>query len=172
MDADIDNDGTLYDDLPHEDIPQDDDTTISPFEDDRRRRLGAVGAVVATAAIWYNHRTCHELYYGRRLVDDYITKVVPRLFEQPYYTCPFKGIDWLNDLLDPDSHPERIRACLGVRSHVFYALVEVLRQLGYSNSREVQLEEQLAIFLHCCVKGLPVIDLGERFQRSNDTITK
>jgi hypothetical protein len=34
------------------------------------------------------------------------------------------------------------------------------------------LEEQLAIFLYACVTGLSVRHLGERFQRSNDTISK
>ncbi|KAH7917968.1 hypothetical protein BV22DRAFT_976376, partial [Leucogyrophana mollusca] len=44
---------------------------------------------------------------------------------------------------------------------------------GYTDSRNgVTLEEQLAIFLYACVTGLSSRHLGERFQRSPDTITK
>jgi hypothetical protein len=78
----------------------------------------------------------------------------------------------VDDLLHPDSHPERIRAALGVHKHVFNGLLKALRKLGLSDSRHVLLREQLAIFLHSCVKGMSVIDLGERFQRSPGTITK
>jgi len=48
----------------------------------------------------------------------------------------------------------------------------LLRQLGCNNSRYVTLEEQLAIFLYASVTGLSVCHVGERFQRSSDTITK
>jgi len=38
--------------------------------------------------------------------------------------------------------------------------------------RHVPLEEQLAIFLYASVTGLSIRHLGERFQRSNETISK
>jgi hypothetical protein len=44
--------------------------------------------------------------------------------------------------------------------------------MGYSDGRDVTLEEKLAIFLYACVTGLTVRHLGERFQRANGTITK
>jgi hypothetical protein len=44
--------------------------------------------------------------------------------------------------------------------------------MGHSSSRFVSLEEQLAIFLYACVTGLTVRHIGERFQRSNETISK
>jgi hypothetical protein len=44
--------------------------------------------------------------------------------------------------------------------------------MGYSDERDVTLEEKLAIFLYACVTGLTVWHLGERFQRANSTITK
>ena len=97
---------------------------------------------------------------------------IPLYFKQPFHTSPFKGIDWVNDLLHPDNHPECIRTTLGVHRHVFNGLVSVLRQMGYSNSKHVMLEEQLAIFLRACVKVESVVDLGEHFQRSDDMISK
>jgi hypothetical protein len=88
----------------------------------------------------------------------------------PYHTCPFTGLAWVHDLMA--GHPERIRHELGVHLHVFKLLLVVLRKMGYSDSRHVLLEEQLAIFLYACCSGLTIRFLGEQFQRSNDTISK
>ena len=79
------------------------------------------------------------------------------------------GQMWVLELLA--GHPERIHTQLGVHSHVFYAIIDELCALGYTDSKFVTLEEQLAIFLYCSVTSLTVRHLGERFQRSNDTIT-
>ncbi|KIO14450.1 hypothetical protein M404DRAFT_90975, partial [Pisolithus tinctorius Marx 270] len=43
---------------------------------------------------------------------------------------------------------------------------------GHKNSKFVTLEEQLTIFLYTCVTGLTIRHVGERFQRSNDTISR
>ena len=88
---------------------------------------------------------------------------------QPYHTSALTGHAWVVELLT--GHPERIRCELGVHQHVFLALIEELRQMGHTNSRYVSLEEQLAIFLYCCVTGLSIHHIGERFQRSNSTIS-
>jgi hypothetical protein len=69
-------------------------------------------------------------------------------------------------------HPERIYNELGVHLHVFVMLLIELRGLGYSDSRYVSLEEQLAIFLYICRTGLGCRHVGEHFQRTNETITK
>lgn len=94
----------------------------------------------------------------------------PHYDKEPYHTSILTGHMWVLELLA--GHPERIRTELGVYHHVFYALIEELQANGYTDSRYVTLEEQLAIFLYCCVTGLTVRHLGERFQRSNDTITR
>ncbi|KAJ7234741.1 hypothetical protein B0H12DRAFT_993613, partial [Mycena haematopus] len=39
-------------------------------------------------------------------------------------------------------------------------------------SQHVSLEEKLGIFLYTCVTGMSVQHIGQRFQRSNNTITK
>jgi hypothetical protein len=88
----------------------------------------------------------------------------------PYHTSILTGEGWVRELLG--GHPERIRCELGVHSHVFTALVLELRESGHQDSRFVSLEEQLAIFLYSCVTGLTIRHVGERFQRSNDTISK
>jgi hypothetical protein len=143
-------------------------------EDDQAysERLWQRQIVVATTAIWAQRRIERQMAFERDVLLPYVNSIKHLLFKQPYHTCPFRGIDWVNDLLHPNSHPERIYKALGVHYHVFMQLLNVLLHLGYSDSKHVTLEEQLAIFLHGCVKGIPIVDLGERFQRSNETISK
>ena len=92
-----------------------------------------------------------------------------RYLKQPWHTSVLTGQMWVIELLA--GHPERIRTELGVHKHVFYAIIDELRELGHTDSKFVTLEEQLAIFLYCSVTGLTVRHLGERFQRANDSIT-
>jgi len=90
---------------------------------------------------------------------------------EPYRTSILTGEGWVMELLS--GHPECIHCELGVHHHVFEALILDLREMGYDNSRcGVSLEEQLAIFLYACVTGLTIRHLGERFQRSNETISR
>lgn len=93
-----------------------------------------------------------------------------RYYKEPWHTSALTGQMWVLELLA--EHPECIRTELGVHRHVFYALINPLREKGHTDSKYVTLEEQLAIFLYCSVTGLTVRHLGERFQRSNDTITR
>ena len=69
-------------------------------------------------------------------------------------------------------HPDHIRCELGVRKHVFEALINELRSMGHGDNRFVCLEEQLGIFLYSCVTGLTVCHVRERFQQSNDTVAR
>jgi len=69
-------------------------------------------------------------------------------------------------------HPERIRCELGMHAHAFEVLISELRNFGYTDSKFVSLEEQVAIFLYTSITGLTTRHVGERFQRSNDTISR
>ena len=89
---------------------------------------------------------------------------------EPYHTLILTGEGWVMELLA--GHPERIRCELGVHRHVFLELIQELRQLGHDRSKYVSLEEQLAIFLYISVTGLSIRHVGERFQRSNETISR
>jgi hypothetical protein len=91
-------------------------------------------------------------------------------WSQPYHTSALTGQAWVEELLR--GHPQRIYNELGVHLHVFVALMITLRGLGYGDSKYVSLEEQLAIFLYICRTGLTCRHVGERFQRSNETVTK
>jgi hypothetical protein len=90
--------------------------------------------------------------------------------KEPYHTSILTGEGWVLELIA--GHPERIRCELGMHQHVFVELISELREMGHTNSKYVSLEEQLAIFLYASVTGLTVRHLGERFQRSNETISK
>jgi len=94
----------------------------------------------------------------------------PLYWKQPYHISALTGEMWVNELIY--GHPDRIRNCLGMRVHVYLALVGELRAHGLSDSKYVTLREKVAIFLYTCVTGLPIPHVGERFQRSNETISK
>jgi hypothetical protein len=90
---------------------------------------------------------------------------------EPYHTSILTGEGWVMELLA--GHPERIHCELGVHHFVFEALILDRREMGHDNSRRgVSLEEQLAIFLYASVTGLTIRHIGERFQRSNETISR
>jgi hypothetical protein len=92
-------------------------------------------------------------------------------WSQPYHTSKLSGKEWVWELIQ--GHPNCIYTELGVHLYVFIALVIELRGMGYGDSRNgVTIEEQLAIFLYMCVTGLSVRHTGERFQRSNETISR
>ena len=93
-----------------------------------------------------------------------------RLDPQPYHISILTGEGWVLELLA--GHPERICCELGMQHEVFIQLITELHTLGHTNSWFVSLEEQLAIFLYCCVTGLIIRHVGEHFQRSNDTISQ
>jgi hypothetical protein len=95
----------------------------------------------------------------------------PNYYKQPYHNSAMTGEMWVQELVY--GHPECIRTELGLHLHVFLALEYELRVIcALADSRYVSLREKLAIFLYMCVTGLSVGHVGERFQRSNETISK
>jgi hypothetical protein len=88
----------------------------------------------------------------------------------PYHDSALSGIAWVQELLN--GHPERIKTELGMHKHVFLSLVTALRIAGFSDSRRITLIEQVAIFLYMSVTGLRIRHVAERFQRSNETISR
>jgi hypothetical protein len=113
-----------------------------------------------------------------QLLSLLLNSVIPTILQyiqqyynkQPYHTSILRGHDWVQELLL--GHPQRIRTELGMHKHVFLALIDQLHTMGHTHSKFITLEEQLAIFLYASVTGLSVRHLGERFQRSNETISK
>jgi hypothetical protein len=93
----------------------------------------------------------------------------PLYWKQDYHTSALSGYAWTQELIR--GHPDRIHTELGVRLHVFFALLVELRLAGLEDSRFITLDESLAIFLYTCVTGLSVDHVAERFQHSKETIT-
>ncbi|KIK27134.1 hypothetical protein PISMIDRAFT_93515 [Pisolithus microcarpus 441] len=89
---------------------------------------------------------------------------------QPYHTSALSREAWLVELIL--GHPDHIHCELGVSACVFKEITLNLQNHGHRSSKHVSLEEQLTIFLYTCVTGLPTRHIGERFQRSNDTVSK
>ena len=89
---------------------------------------------------------------------------------EPYHTSILTGEGWVMELLK--GHPNCIRCELGVSHNIFLKLINELQQFGHGNSKYVLLEEQLAIFLYMSVMGLTIRHVRERFQQSNETISK
>ena len=89
---------------------------------------------------------------------------------EPYHTSILTGEGWVIELLTV--HPKHIRCELGVSSEVFILLINELRGMGYNNLKYTSLEEQLAIFLYMSVTGLTIRHVGERFQQSNEMISR
>jgi hypothetical protein len=127
-----------------------DDQSNSSEEEDIILQAAAIAAAGASLAV---------IRYSRAYYD-----------KIPYHDSALTGIGWVCELLK--GHPERIRKELGVHKHVFRALITALQNAGYTSSRHVALEEQLAIFLYTCVTGLSLPHVCERFQRATATASK
>lgn len=114
------------------------------------------------------------IHYAALIVSIIITataNILQSLYiREPYHTSALSGEAWVLELLC--GHPDRIRTELGVTLEVFKDFIQELQYLGYGSSRYVSLEEQLAIFLYMCVTGSTIRHVGERFQRSNETISR
>ncbi|EGO28327.1 hypothetical protein SERLADRAFT_379958, partial [Serpula lacrymans var. lacrymans S7.9] len=85
--------------------------------------------------------------------------------KQPYHMSSLTGEELI------DGHPDHIRSELRVSLQVFEKLAETLRDTGIQGSKYISLNKKLAIFLYASVTGLSTQHLGERFQRSNNTIS-
>jgi len=88
---------------------------------------------------------------------------------QGYHTSILSDYGWVLELLS--GHLKYIHCELGVHLHVFEALVDELHKMGYTDSCNVTLKEQLSIFLYASVTGLSVHHLGKCFQCSNEIIS-
>ena len=95
----------------------------------------------------------------------------PLSWKQAYHTSKLSSEEWVKELIN--GHHDRIWTELGVHVHVFSALVHELQAVcGLQDSCYVGSNEQVAIFLYMCVTGLSIWHVGERFQHSNETISK
>ncbi|KAJ7188842.1 hypothetical protein C8R46DRAFT_876876 [Mycena filopes] len=98
--------------------------------------------------------------------------IYPQYCKTELHNSALSGRAWLTELLK--DHPQRIYIALGMRRHVFLALVLQLRLMGHMESQNsrIDLDESLAIFLYTCVTGIAIDHVAERFQHSHSTISE
>ena len=125
---------------------------------------------VTAALVLYQKQLNDVVVTVVTLVSQVISLTVQRKEPVLYHTSILTRQGWVMELLE--GHPERIWNELGVHKTVFRILVAELQNAGYHATRNVSSEEQLAIFLYTCVTGLSIRHISERFQRSNDTISR
>jgi hypothetical protein len=80
-----------------------------------------------------------------------IAYMTPFLDKQPYHTSVLTGHAWVQELIN--GHPDWIKTELGMRKHVFHALLHELWTCGLCDSKYILLDEQVAVFLYTCVTG-------------------
>jgi hypothetical protein len=89
----------------------------------------------------------------------------------PRHTSVLTGQDWLDEIIN--GHPERCLDQLGMYPAAFLLLCwEFTTNGGLGDSRQITATEQTAIFVYWFVHASSQRDLMERFQRSNDTISR
>jgi hypothetical protein len=120
------------------------------------------------------HHLYHQMVVIIVMIQIIITATLlhagPLYDKTPYHTSALSGVAWVCELLE--GHPERIRNELGVHKHVFHQLIRELQKAGYNSSRNITLDEQLAMFLYPCVTGLSMWHVAERFQHAVDTVSQ
>src|SRR6266511_1496312 len=101
------------------------------------------GAAAAAAVFFINTIICTAQILGASFYD-----------KTPYHTSALTGHAWIQELIN--GHSDRIKSELGMRLHVFQALIEALCSIGLQDTKHITLEEHLAIFLYTCVTGLSI----------------
>jgi hypothetical protein len=88
-----------------------------------------------------------------------------------YWYSALPGKAYVDELLNSD-HPERIHQVLRMQLDTFYALRDWLLSNTYlKGSKNIAVEEKLAIFLHLTTRPASNRDTRERFSHSSDTIS-
>ncbi|PPQ85132.1 hypothetical protein CVT26_004388 [Gymnopilus dilepis] len=89
---------------------------------------------------------------------------------EPYHDSHLSGRGWVDELME--GHRDRMKDNLAFRPTVFRKLGrELVQRGGLVARRWVDTTEQLAIFLYQAVTNNTIQKAGERFQRSNETIS-
>ena len=106
--------------------------------------------------------------------DDFMLFVLPTIVgteKKPMHTSRLPGGLYVNEILT--GHESLCKRQFRMEVDIFHALVQKLREkklLG--DSREVSLEEKVAIFLYAVAKNASNRTLQDRFQHSPETISR
>ncbi|XP_020270930.1 uncharacterized protein LOC109846115 [Asparagus officinalis] len=93
------------------------------------------------------------------------------IYKEPCMTSHQRGEDWMREILN--GHPIRCVNAFRMESRVFLLLCEELQsKYGLTPSRNMTVVEKVGIFVYTIALGLSNRDVGERFQRSGETISR
>jgi len=90
---------------------------------------------------------------------------------EPIRDSQLSGAEWIREIVH--GHSDRIYEAFRMERHVFLNLCDLMRVRGWlKDSRFVQIDEQVGIFLSVVTHNNSNRDLCERFQHSGETISK
>jgi hypothetical protein len=93
------------------------------------------------------------------------------LFSESYHNSMLTGEAYIQELLT-SSNPHWLEDILGVPRTVFLKMLEILSDVTkFQDTREVSMEEQLAIFLYFGQTNVDYCHIADRFNQSTDMIS-
>ncbi|GJV65502.1 retrovirus-related pol polyprotein from transposon TNT 1-94 [Tanacetum coccineum] len=93
------------------------------------------------------------------------------MYKEPCMTSQKKGEDWMKDVLNGNSI--RCVNALRMHPHIFKKLCRELQaNYGFKSSDKMSALEKLGIFVYTLAFGVSNRDVGERFQRSGETVSR
>ena len=102
------------------------------------------------------------------IVAEYYYK---HMYKDPCMTSQQKGEDWMNDVLNGNSI--RCVNAFRMHPHIFMKLcTELQSKYGLQSSDKMSALEKLGVFVYKLALGVSNRDVGERFQRSGETISR
>jgi len=95
------------------------------------------------------------------------------MVNEPCHTSALSGKAYVQELISPTTHPNRIQDALRMPRITFLKLCTWLQHNNLlRNSKYLELEEQVAMFLWIVGRGASNRDIQERFQHSGDTVSR
>lgn len=118
-----------------------------------------------------------KMCYLQILMASYSTSVLAAeyyykyMYKEPCMTSPQTEEAWMNEVLK--RNPIRCVNAFRMHPNVFMKLCgELESKYGLKSSNKMSVVEKLGVFLYTLALGLSNRDVGERFQRSGETISR
>jgi len=93
------------------------------------------------------------------------------IYKEPCMTSLQTGENWMNEILN--GHPIRCVNAFRMEPNLFTKLCEDLQsKYGLQPSKKMTVVEKVGIFVYTLAMGASNRDVGERFQRSGETISR
>ena len=95
------------------------------------------------------------------------------MVNEPCHISALSGKEYVHELISPETHPNQIQDTLRMSRITFLKLCTWFEQNNLlRNSKYLELEEQVAMFLWIVGRGASKRDIQERFQHSGDIVSR